>query len=106
MNIDFWITVSATKSRYGNLVPSVPKASRNKPSLSKNAVAVKVTFDIPDDYFELPELKAKISLPDMRRDAPEVMIEMSQRAADELSKQLGVNVNFEWDEPDNTENKG
>ena len=94
MNVDFWVCVSATKTGYGYR-PSVPKASKNKPNVGRNEVAVKVTLEIPDSYFELPELKASIVLPDVRNKQPEAKVEMQQRIADTLKDSLGVNVTFE-----------
>lgn len=93
MQVDFWVSVAATKTGYG-LRPMVPKASKNKPSLGKMEVAIKVTLDIPDGYFELPELKATITLPKTRENQPSAKVEMQQRIADNLKESLGVNVTF------------
>lgn len=93
MRVDFWVCVAATKKAYG-YCPSVPKASKNKPNVGRNEVAVKITLEIPESYFELPELNASIVLPDTRKEAPEVRVEMQQRIAETLKESLGVHVTF------------
>lgn len=94
MKTEFWLVQSVARSG-SHLKPSVPKTVKNKPSVGRNEVAIKVSLDIPNSYFQLPELRAKITLPDVRNDGPTVDVTMEQRVAEELKKSLGVNVTFE-----------
>lgn len=93
MKTEFWLAQSATKNGAW-WRPAIPKTSKNKPVVGRNTVAIKVVLDIPDSYFELPELKANITLPDIRSDAPSSHVEMEQRIAEQLKESLGVNVTF------------
>jgi len=101
MKTEFWLLITAKKEG-AFYSATTPKTSKNKPTTSKNQVCVKVMLDVPNSYFQLPELTASIAIPEARRDAPKTEVTMEQRIADTLKDSLGVNVTFITDDKKKT----
>lgn len=65
MKQTFWIKLAAKKSRYNRWeLSGVPKASVGKPSTAQNEIALRMEIEIPDTYFEEPQLSIAVKVPD------------------------------------------
>jgi hypothetical protein len=105
MQASFWVKIATQKSRYGmrqweqNGVPSCSKA---KPTTKADEVAVKLTVEIPDSYFEVPELSAKIIVPESMVNNPAITPQVGHNLSKLIEKQLGLKVHLSVgdDEPE------
>lgn len=91
---EFWLKFSAVP-HYNSYKIGCPKCSVGNPACGKNDIAVKMSVDIPDSYFKLPEITGKIVFPEVRGSQPVITIDLQQRAAQLLKDQMGMHVTFE-----------
>lgn len=91
MLAEFWVKIEATK-KYRSWCCGPVKVSKSKPATKANEVAVKIAIDIPDAYFETPELSAKITVPEDSVNKPVITPQVESNIAKLISEQLGVQV--------------
>jgi len=97
MKTDFWVKISAKRTNYG--IPKQWAANgfdirKNKPATGPNEVAIKMSVEIPDAYFETPELSAKITVPEDAIKSPIISADVQSNIAAVLSEQLGMKVHI------------
>lgn len=103
MKAEFWVKIEAKKQskwwRFGSV-----ECRKSKPATSANEVAVKMIIEIPDAYFETPELQARIMVPEDCVNRPVITPEIQTNISEMLREQLGVQVHIDiTDTPKNTE---
>lgn len=91
MQASFWTKIKV-KKLYNSWTSSTISALKNKPDVKKDEVAVKITIEIPDSYFETPELAAKIVVPADAVNKPIITPTVQHNISEELKKQLGMSV--------------
>ena len=64
-------TIFLAVNRYG-----LAKATKNKPSLARDQIAIAVKLSIPDSAFRSPIIEATLDVPDHAIIAPELVIEI------------------------------
>lgn len=95
MKAEFWVLLSAGKNRRGLWqMNMVPQARINKPASGANQIAVRMTIEVPDSYFDEPQIHAKISIPETGGTRQELTAELSRSMAEHLKNEFGVSVNF------------
>ena len=109
MKAEFWIKIEATKQKRGYYFSGwhmgQVRAYMKKPeSISKNEIAVRLDIDIPDSFFEKPQLKASLTIPENAGHGGEITTEIVDNISDLIASQLGVNVHMTID-VSNPENK-
>lgn len=87
----FWVKIAA-KKRYRSWEPGTVEVRKLKPATKANEVAVKISVEIPDAYFETPELSAKITVPEEAVNKPVITPEVQDNLAVLISEQLGMKV--------------
>jgi hypothetical protein len=100
MKTDAWLVISAKKSRYmrGEWTANGVQVRKNKPATGPNEVAIKLTFAIPDAYFEVPELSASVMVPEDAVNKPTITPDVIDNFSEVLSEQLGVKVHVDMHE--------
>lgn len=93
MEASFWAKISVKKN-YSSWSSRGVTATRSKPTVKSNEVAVKVTIDIPDAYFEVPELSARIVVPANAVNQKVITPSVEHNLSELISKQLGMNVHI------------
>ncbi len=94
---EFYVRLEAQKK--GQFwYPGGVTAFKNRPPTNKNSVAVKLAIEIPDVYFETPELSARIVMPADAVNKPVITPEVQHNLAEELTRQLGMTVRVELPE--------
>jgi len=104
MKAEFWVLVTAKQARYGSDPrpwerSGAPQASVSKPTARANQVAVKIEMEVPDSFFEQPQISAKIKIPDGAGSRTGIVAEMKKSAAAHLKKEFGVTIQFEQEPP-------
>lgn len=96
MNTSVWIRING-KKMYGKWGSGLVQAFKSKPATSATQLAIRVDLEIPDSFFELPELKATIKVPESTgRDT--IYAEVKKSISDTLTKQMGIKVHLTTDE--------
>lgn len=105
MKTEFWVKIAAKKAKYGlpEWLPMGHEIRKSKPSTGPNEVAVKMTVEIPDAYFETPELSAKICVPESAVKSPIISADVQSNIAAILSEQLGMTVHVSAGEKDDAQ---
>ena len=98
MKAEFWVKIEA-KKQYKSWNFGSVECRKSKPSTSANEVAVKMVIEIPDAYFETPELQARIVVPDDCVNRPIITPQIQTNISEMLREQLGVQVHMSVDEP-------
>lgn len=93
MKADFYVKISG-KKRYANWSLGHVQAFKTKPATDEQEVAVKFSIDIPDEVFDEPIYEAKLTLPKITRQLPEVS-EITKALQTEMSKKLGFKVKID-----------
>lgn len=96
MRAAYWIKIRGSKS-YGSFKSTSPSISVNKPNVGKGEIAMKVTLEIPDDYFELPELQATIALP-ARGVGNIITADVQNNIADLIERDMGIKLHISHDD--------
>ena len=96
METSLWLKLDVVKKRNYFACNGVT-ATRGKPAVNKNQVAMRINIDIPDSYFETPELAASIIIPADQVNKPIITPAIQNNIAEELTKQLGVTVRLDVD---------
>lgn len=92
MQATFWVAITAEK-RYGSWNQKKTELRKAKPTKQgPNTAAVKITVEIPDAYFETPELSAKIVVPADAVNRPVITPTVEHNIGAAISKQLGMKV--------------
>lgn len=92
MNTSVWLKISGRK-RYTGWASGQIQAFKTKPSTGPNQIAIKVELNIPDTYFEMPELRAVVELPEgVGRPAIDATIE--KRLAETIQDAMGFKVHI------------
>lgn len=95
MKAEFWVLLTATRKRSGHwYMSAVPQARINKPTAAANQIAVRMTVDVPDSFFEEPQIHAKITIPDSGETRQEITAELQQQLAERLKGEFGLKVTF------------
>ena len=99
MKAEFWVVLTAKKSKYGPEPKEwesdgVPTVRMNKPATRADQVAVKIVAEVPDTYFEKPQLQATIRIPEGGKARQEIVAEMQAHAAQDLRERFGIEVSF------------
>lgn len=96
MKTEFWLAMSAKKSRYNETYESsgVAKVSKNKPTVGPNTVAVKVDLEIPDAYFERPQFNLLLKLPEPPKKDLGIHPELQDDLEEAISEEMGVKVHL------------
>lgn len=101
MNATVWLKISAKQISYGqqpNFRCGTVHASKSKPDTKENEIAVKLELDIPNAIFSEPVYEAKLKLPNVSRQLPEVS-EVTKEVQNALSERLGFKVKLTMEEP-------
>lgn len=93
MQASFWVKIQVQK-KYGGWIKRSVACFATKPGTKKDEVAIKVSIDIPDAYFETPELSANIVIPADSVNKPVITPSVQHNIVEELKKQLGMNVHL------------
>lgn len=102
MNAEFWVTIQATKKwQQWNL--GKVSSSKKKPATNADEIAVKISIEVPDNYFEKPDLHAQLTLPVPANDT--IKSEVVSGFAKELEKQMGMKVRLSLIEPEEDNQK-
>ena len=104
MKAEFWIKIEATKTKrgyYGTLwhMGSVKAYIKKPESLSKNELAIRLDIEIPDSFFEKPQIRASLTIPENSALGGEITAEIADNISEQISKQLGVNFHMTVDIP-------
>ena len=96
MIANFWLRVQAKKTRYAHSPFAAGKIEtfKKKPQTAANEVAVNIQFEIPDAFFQTPQLKATVKIPDDAVNRTEISASVCDNFAEALSEQLGVQVHL------------
>ena len=89
----FWVTLAAAKGGYGWRMDGVPKATKKKPALGPNEIAVKVDISAPVSLFQRPALSISLNMPDAPQDF-QLTEEMSAEMAGAIKDATGLSVRF------------
>ena len=94
MKSEFWVKIEA-KPGYikGTWRAGSVSTTKAKPGTKKNEVAVKVSVDIPDAYFNTPELSVNVKVPEEMVNRPIITPEVEDNIAQSIVDQLGFKVN-------------
>ncbi len=105
MITSFWIKIRAYPSKYckGKWECRGAELRKNKPSTGPNEIAVKVNFEVPNSYFNVPEFEASIQVPGYSDDRTTIEADVQDNIAELISEQLGVKVHLEVKDDDPTE---
>lgn len=68
------------------------KLSVNKPAVSRNEIALKISVDLPASLFVRPQLEAKITVPDHAVTPLEIGMEVTDNIAALIQRQTGFDV--------------
>ena len=98
MNIELYLVVSAHK-RYNYWKEGSIRATKKKPALKSNEVAIHVKLDIPTSLFEKPVLTFTAALPDVSNNF-NLTAEVQENIADYIRQQIGMTVEIKAPEPD------
>lgn len=101
MEANFWVKIEANK-RHNRWNSGAVEVRKQKPATKANEVAVRITLNIPDAYFETPELSARISVPESAVNKTLITPEVQTNIGNLISQQLGVKVHISADDPDKT----
>lgn len=93
MKAEFWVKIAARKGYTTWQQAGTPKASKTKPAVGRDEVPIKCVIDIPDAYFDEPEITFTAKLPP-RDGHPVATADLERTIADALSNQLGVKVHL------------
>lgn len=88
-----WLKIEATK-RYNKWATGGVHAYKSKPDTRDNEIAVKLTLEIPDEIFEEPVYEARLVMPKITRQLPE-MSEVMRNTEKALSEKMGFKVKLE-----------
>lgn len=91
MEVAFWIKVGAKPWGAQYFKAGPVKASRSKPALRGNEVAFRITLEIPDSVFRDPVFHAKLIIPEVKTELPN-MAEVAKQVGEELGKRTGFRV--------------
>lgn len=93
MEASFWVKLEANK-KYNRWQSGTVEVRKSKPATRANEVAVKITLDIPDAYFETPELSARITVPESSVNKPVITPDVQDNIGELISQQLGFKVHI------------
>lgn len=96
MKTDFWLTIKSKKSRYGTAkfeCAGTPRANKTKPATGPDEISIKLNLEIPDSFFEQPQLTVSLKVPEPSG-AATVTAKMQNGIANLISKELGVKVHI------------
>lgn len=99
MKTEFWVALSAKKRGIVYQCQGTPKAYRSKPITGKDQVAIRISCDIPDSYFEEPQIAFDLKLPPKEKSRI-IGADMQANMAKLLQEQLGVKVHLSVGEGD------
>lgn len=68
------------------------KLTTNSPRLESHEISMKLEFDIPDALFDRPQLQASITVPADAVSGPTIEADVVDNIQEEISKQLGVDL--------------
>lgn len=91
MKANFWVKVQGVK-KYGKIEAGKVEVRKSKPDTDADEVAFKVNIEIPDSYFQLPQITASIKLPDNTSGTRDIPVEVSESIEKEIQKQTGFRV--------------
>jgi hypothetical protein len=87
----FWLKLAAAKSRYGRWeFRGAPKAFVGKPDIGRDEIAVKMNVEIPDGYFEDPQLTIEMKIPE-NKSAMNFDVDTA-KLGKAISQQIGMKV--------------
>lgn len=94
MNAEFWLKVRGKRDRYKKenwLLDGPPKTSISKPDCGSDELCFKVTINIPNEYFEVPQVNLKVEMPKLS-DRPMLNIKVQEKIAAMVAKDMGLKV--------------
>ncbi len=100
MIANIWIKIEA-KKQYRQWYQGRTSVFKKKPDTNKNEVAIALSIEIPDAFFETPQLKATISIPEDSVTPVHIDVDVTDNIANILSQQLGITVHVSSEDPDN-----
>lgn len=92
MKSTVWLKLGGRK-KYSGWVLSTASAFKKKPTTHSNELAIQVELDIPDSYFEMPEIRAVVTLPSIA-DKAGIQARVEKNISQALTEQLGVRVHL------------
>ncbi len=91
MWIEKYLVISASKSRYGSLSPSVSIKERS-PSLKGNEIALKLQIEIPNEMFTRPTLEVKMKIPTEAIPRTSITPEITSNIEKIIKEQTNLNI--------------
>lgn len=110
MKAVFFVKIEAKKpNKYSSIwnFGSV-SAFKTKPSTKANEISIRLEVNVPDKYFDVPELQAKITVPDDAINnviSPDVESNIAQIISEQLGMRVNVSAQPEAEKLNNGENK-
>lgn len=96
VSIEFYLVAKADiQGSYVKGRPSV-RVTKNKPSLEKNEVPVKMRLELPIGLFQRPQITAQIKVPDSEA-KPHISASVADNIADIIRQETGLNVTLTVD---------
>lgn len=97
MLAEFWIKLEGKKNRYRTWDCGNIETRKSKPTTKANEIAIKLSVEIPDSYFETPDFSAKITVPADSVNKPVITPIVQDNIGKLLSEQLGFKVHISSD---------
>lgn len=98
-NFEFWALLVAKKGYNYWSQAGYPRTFKNKPPAGRNSIPIKIKIDVPDAYFEEPQLTFCAAIPE-RDEPPRVDAEVVSGIQMAIEKDLGVKVHLTSDIPE------
>lgn len=94
---EFWALLVARKSGIHWFQSGYPRTYKNRPPSLRNSIPIKITIDVPDAYFEEPQLSFKAVIPD-REGPPTITADIVEGIQAAIESGLGIKVNISSEE--------
>jgi hypothetical protein len=89
MNADIWIVIRGRKYGYQSWALGSIRATKKKPAIASNEIAIRLKLEIPNAVFDEPVFEASISLPE-----PSINMPNKAEIADGISEAMSRNMGF------------
>ena len=74
--------------------PPTTRLTTKPPKLSSHEVAVKLSLEVPDAFFEKPLLSARIEIPEDAVSAPVIEADVVDNIQEIVNRELGIDLNI------------
>jgi hypothetical protein len=103
---EFYLTLSIRPTyRGGPERLNTPKTSKNKPSLGRDEIVMKLCLEVPSSLFSKPSLEAKICVPADQVSRKVITPEIQDNIKEAVKQSTGLDLNIKILEPGDDETK-